>query len=108
MLIDRAHRIGSVIEDAVTGKRYRQIIVRLATWRHRTQVYKAIKASKKLKIRLDLTHKRIKLLKKANGLLEKLMDALPLLTLTAGYAKLNYEYCYFSTEPEFLECIKHI
>ena len=46
MSIDRAHRIGAVITDPDTGKRYRQIIVRFATWRHRTQVYKARKASK--------------------------------------------------------------
>ena len=49
MSIDRAHRIGSVITDPDTGKRYRQIIVRFAKWRHRTQVYKARKASKKVK-----------------------------------------------------------
>eukprot|EP00795_Rhopilema_esculentum_P010165 gene10165-18833_t len=109
MSIDRAHRIGSVTEDPVTGKRYRQIIVRFATWRHRTQVYKAIKASKKLKIRLDLTQKRIKLFIKANGLLEKVDGCFAFADINCRLClKLNDEYCYFSTEPEFLECIKHI
>ena len=36
LAIDRAHRIGSVVEDPSTKKTYRHIIVRFTTWRHRT------------------------------------------------------------------------
>ena len=38
MLIERTHRTGPVIKDSVNGQRHRQIIVRFATWHHRTQV----------------------------------------------------------------------
>ena len=101
MSIDRAHRIGSVITDPDTGKRYRQIIVRFATWRHRTQVYKARKASKKIKIRLVLTHKRVKLLQKANGLLENVNGCFAFADINCRLClKLNDEYRYFSTETE--------
>ena len=109
MSIDRAHRIGSVITDPDTGKRYRQIIVRFATWRHRTQVYKARKASKKVKIRLDLTHKRVKLLQKANGLLENVNGCFAFADINCRLClKLNDEYRYFSTETELFEHIKYI
>ena len=43
--IDRAHRIGG--PKVVAGKRDRQVIVRFTTWRHRTQVYRARKKSRK-------------------------------------------------------------
>ena len=68
-VIDRAHRIGEVKE--IGGKRYRQIIVRFTTWRHRTMVYRACRNSEKYKIHLDLTKKNVKLLSKANDLLEE-------------------------------------
>eukprot|EP00112_Aurelia_sp_Birch-Aquarium-sp1_P025219 Seg8281.1 transcript_id=Seg8281.1/GoldUCD/mRNA.D3Y31 product="hypothetical protein" protein_id=Seg8281.1/GoldUCD/D3Y31 len=69
VVIDRAHRIGEVKE--IRGKRYRQIIVRFTTWRHRTIVYRARRNSDKYKIHLDLTKKKLKLLIKANDLLEE-------------------------------------
>ena len=40
LAIDRAHRIGSVVEGPSTKKTYRHIIVRFTTWRHRTAVYR--------------------------------------------------------------------
>ncbi len=83
--IDRAHRIGPVITDPSTGKRYRQIIVRFTTWRQRTQVYKARKSAKKVKIHLDLTQKRVRLLKKANGLLEKVDGCFAFADLSARF-----------------------
>ena len=67
-VIDRAHRIGKTKE--YRGKRYRQIIVRFTTWRHRTAVYRARKKSKKYKIWLDLTKRRLKTQDEANSILE--------------------------------------
>ena len=108
MSIDRAHRIGSVIKDPDTGKRYRQIIVRVATWRHRTQAYKARKATNKVKIRLDLTHKRVKMLQKVNGLLKDADKCFIFADINCRLClKLNNEYRYFSTETELLENIKY-
>ena len=69
LVIDRAHRIGEVKE--IEGKSYRQIIVRFTTWRHRTMVYRARRKSDKYKICLNLTRKNVKLLSKANDLLEE-------------------------------------
>ena len=62
--IDRANRIGLVVEDSSTKKRYHPIIVRFTTWRHRTAVYRARKATNKLQVRMDLTKRRLKLLAK--------------------------------------------
>ena len=63
LVIDRAHHIDVVKE--IEGKCYRQIIVRFTTLKHRTMVYRAPRD-----IRLDLTKKNVKLLSKANDLLE--------------------------------------
>ena len=65
-VIDRAHRIGKTKE--YRGKRYRQIIVRFTTWRHRTAEYRARKKSKKYKIWLDLNKRRLKALDEANSI----------------------------------------
>ena len=64
--IDRAHRIGPNKKDPSSKRRYRPIIIRFTSWRHRTAVYKARKATNKFQVRLDLTSRRVKLLKKAN------------------------------------------
>ncbi len=67
-VIDRAHRIGKA--RVVDGKRYRQVIVRFTTWRHRTQVYRARKKAQSHKINLDLTYYRSKAIQSANSLLK--------------------------------------
>ena len=109
MLIDRAHRIGPVVDDSDTGKRYRPIIIRFATWRHRTQVFKARKATKKYKIRPDLTHRRVKLLQKANGLLANSNDCFAFADINCRLClKLKDKYRYFSTETQLLEYVKLI
>ena len=59
--IDRAHRIGPVIERG--EKKFQQIIVRLKSFKDRTSVYKnRKKATNGVRIRLDLTKKRLKTL----------------------------------------------
>ena len=57
-VIDRVHRIGRPIEK--NGKRYRQVIIRFTSWRHRTAAYKARKKSQKYRFQLDLTKRRVK------------------------------------------------
>ncbi len=70
LAIDRADRIGPVEENLNTRKRYRPIILRFTSWRHRTAVYRARKAPNKFQVRLDLTCKRLKLSEKANDIMK--------------------------------------
>ena len=82
--IDRAHRIGG--PKVVAGKRYLQVIVRFTTWRHRTQVYRTRKKSQNHKIKpnhkikLDLTHARLKAIQNANNYSPKVTINFLLLT----------------------------
>ena len=72
VVIDRAHRIGNVYEDHSRKVKCRSIIVRFTTFRHRTRFYRAKKKFKKgVKVKLDLTKKRHKLLIEANEYCEK-------------------------------------
>ena len=63
-VIDRAHRIGK--PKVKNGISIHTMIIRFTTWRHRTAVYKARKASSKYKIRLDLTKKRLNAMMKVS------------------------------------------
>ena len=72
-VIDRAHRVGK--EIVVKGKRVRSMIVRLTTFRHCTMIFRARKNSTKYKIKLDLTKRRLRLLKKVNEKLEGKSDS---------------------------------
>ena len=90
-VIDRAHRIGKIKEEG--GKRYRQIIVRFTTWRHRTEVYRARKNSDKYCIRLDLTKERLKIMGKANDILKDM-----------GRAS---ESCYVFSDVNCRMCLKY-
>ena len=82
---------------------------KFATWRHRTQVFKARKATKKYKIRPDLTHRRVKLLQKANGLLANSNDCFAFADINCRLClKLKDKYRYFSTETQLLEYVKLI
>ena len=67
-VIDRAHRIGKVIK--IVERQFRQVIVRFTTWRHRSEVYRARKKAKHLRIKWDLTHSRISTSDKANQILK--------------------------------------
>ena len=67
-VLDRAHIIGSSYMDRVTNKKWKSIIVRFTTFRHRTLFYRARKNLKSgFKVKLDLTKSRFNLLKKANN-----------------------------------------
>ena len=110
-VIDRAHRIGKV--KVIGGKRFRQIIVRFTTWRHRTEVYCARKKSAKYKVRLDLTKKKMNFLGTANEMLKSKGKA------GEGsfvFADVNCRPClklvddikYFSSEKEMLSFISNL
>ena len=66
--LDRAHRIGP--KKTVNGVTKQQVIVRLTTWRHRTAIYRARSKAGNVKIRLDLTRKKLSLLNAANTILK--------------------------------------
>ena len=66
-ILDGAHRIGPSYTDRITSKKYKSIIVRFTTFRHRTLFYRVRKNLKSgFKVKVDLTKSRLKLLKKAN------------------------------------------
>jgi len=66
--IDRAHRIGRPFKRE-DGSVAQTVIVKFSTWRHRTMFYRARKSEsckkKKIKIYIDLTKRRLQLLKDA-------------------------------------------
>ena len=69
-VLDRAHRIGRIMEDD-DGKKKQSIIVRFSTFRHRTEFYKARKALEGVaRVRLDLTRRRYSLLNNARSKVE--------------------------------------
>ena len=69
--LDRAHRIGKPYFDKIKKVKWKSIIVRFNTFRHRTLVYMAkkdIKQKKSHKIRLDLTKRCYLMLSEATKL----------------------------------------
>ena len=66
--IDRAHRIASKRTVSVDGKKVQQVIVKFLTWQKRNVVYhsrKVVKEKFGYSVRLDLTKKKLDLLKQA-------------------------------------------
>ena len=99
-VIDRAHLVGK--EIVVKGKRVRSMIVRLTTFRYRTMIFRARKNSTKYKIKLDLTKRRLHLLKTVNEKLEGKPDSFTLCDINCRpcwYDQGNYRY--FSDETSF-------
>ena len=69
--VDRAHRIGQGYTNSKTKQNCKSIIIRFTTFRHLTRVYRAKKILKKeLKVHLDLTRRRHKLLQDASSLVK--------------------------------------
>ena len=102
VVIDRAHRIGEVKE--IEGRRYKQMIVRFTTWRHRTLVYKARKESKKYRIKLDLTAAKATMLRKANEMLRSMKGAFAFADINCRLcAKIGPDFFYFTTENELVD-----
>ena len=100
--IDRAHRIGST--KVIAGRRYRQVIVRFTTWRHRTQVYRARKKAQSHRIKLDLTHARSEAIQNANILLKsKGNNYFAFADINCRVcAKLGEEFYYFSDQNDLI------
>ena len=106
-VIDRAHRIGR--KKTVGGETRQQMIVRLTTWRHRSEVYRARKKAKKVKIHLDLTKRRLDLLILANSILKAHPEK-------EGYAfadincrlrvKIGEKYSFFDSEDQFRQLLE--
>ena len=66
--IERTHRIGPVItdvDDFSEETTRQQVIVKFKSWGYRTKVYRARKKSKSYRYRVDLTRRRLNLLRKA-------------------------------------------
>ena len=76
--IDRAHRIGKKFEvhnkdedGNVTGVTVKQqVIVKFTSSRYRTEVYQKRRSSKKFRFKIDLTKRRLNLLKHARQLIK--------------------------------------
>ena len=106
-VIDRAHRIGP--KKTVDGETRQQMIVRFTTWRHRSEVYRARKKAKKVKIHLDLTKRRLDLLILANSILKAHPER-------EGYAfadincrlraKIGEKYSFFDSEDQFRDLLE--
>ena len=72
--IDRAHRIGSEYKSYRNKKKCCSIIVRFMSFRHRTMFYRNRKRLKDVRIKLDLTKRRYRILKDAIDLGEEHPD----------------------------------
>ena len=72
--IDRAHRIGFECKSYRNKKKCCSIIVRFMSFRHRTMFYRIRKRLKDVRIKLDLTKRRYKILKDAIDLAKEHPD----------------------------------
>lgn len=66
--IDRAHRIGKKFKKG--DAEIHPVICKFTTWRHRTKVYQKRRATSKYTISLDLTKRRLELLKSAREIVK--------------------------------------
>lgn len=98
-VIDRAHRIGN--PKVKNGINIHTMIVRFTTWRHRTTVYRARKASSKYKIRLDLTKKRLNAMVKVSTDLETKKLGFAFADVNCRLcAKVGDEFVYFNANDD--------
>ena len=68
-VVNREHRIGQGYTDMKIKQKWKNIIICFTTFRHRTRVYHARKKLKKgVKVHLDVTKRKRKLLQEANSL----------------------------------------
>ena len=72
-VIDRAHQVGP--KSFRDGKAKQQVIVRLTTWRHQTEIYCTHKKSGNCRIHLDMTKARLSLILTANDLRKQFKDS---------------------------------
>lgn len=106
---DRAHRIGNIHQDSTSGKKYKPIIVKFTTWRQRTMVFRARKKTRKVRVSMDLTKKRIKLLEKANDMLVGVENCFAMADVNCRlHVKLDDGFHAFETETDLMELIKYV
>ena len=70
--VDRAHRIGP--REKVDGKERQQMIVKFKSFNERTAVYRARKKAAVIRTRIDLTRRRLGILKEAKTVAEEHKD----------------------------------
>ena len=106
---DRAHRIGKIHQDDTSGKKSQSIIVRFTTWRQRTMVFRARKKTRKVRISMDLTRRRIKLLEQANNMLDGVGNCYTMADVNCRlHVKLDDGFHAFETETELMELLKYV
>ena len=118
--IDRAHRIGKVVVDRVTGKSSRPIIVKFKSWKTCCEIYKARpkayqNGTKKpgsnqlpFSVSLDLTKRRYQLLSRAKRLIEdnkKFNYAFSDINSSLGIKSADNRFLYFNTNDELKDII---
>ena len=64
-VLDRAHRIGTVIKDKLSGQDTQSVIVQFSTFKHHTKVYKARKSIKD-NVRIKKPLQTVKLIESSN------------------------------------------
>ena len=118
--IDRAHRIGKVVVDRVSGKSSRPIIVKFKSWKTRCEFYKARpkayqNGTKKpgsnqlpFSVSLDLTKRRYQLLSRAKRLIEdnkKFNYSFSDINCSLGIKSADDRFLYFNTNDELYDII---
>ena len=88
--IDRAHRIGKIIEKEVNGKtvKVQPIIAKFTTFRARTRVYRQRKSIPNARTSMDLTKSRLTVLTNARERVKDIRD-------TFVYSDINCDLRYF-------------
>lgn len=83
------------------------MIVRFTTFRHRSMIYRARKNSNQYKIKLDLTKRRMHLLKQVNEKLDKRSDSFAFCDLNCRPCWFNHgTYKYFNSMGAFEKLFK--
>ena len=99
---DRAHRVGKVYTDA-NGKVTKPMIVRLVSWKARTDIYRARKRDSSTRFYMDLTKRRFSLKKfayekiKDNGLVDFVFADV---NNNIGFRLKNGQFKFFNSEEE--------
>ena len=112
--IERIHRIWpNYSEEDEEGKQYerQQVTVKFKNWGSRTKVYKNRKKSNKFKFRVDLTKRRLLLLKKARDVTINMPDVD--FTFSDANCRLalrltNRDFKFFNSETELVSIIANL
>ena len=112
--IERLHRIGPIYsEEDEDGKQYerQQVIVKFKNWGSRTKVYKNRKKSNKFKFRVDLTKRRLLLLKKARDMTKNMPNVdftFSDVNCRLALRLTNGDFKFFNSETELASIIANL